>query len=863
MNRKRLYTLFSLLMVVAMVLGACAPAAETTEEPIVAEEPVAEPEEPATTEEPAAPEAPKTDRKGAWVDEIVFTSIDEVPNAVAQIQADQLDLYAYLAKDEDTFEIVKSDPNMTFSNSYGLWDSILFNTAEFNNGKLNPFTNPKIREALNWAVDRNYLVQEALGGLGTPRFVSQLNTFPDYALYADLIRPMESKYAFNFDKADEIITTEMEAMGAVKDADGKWTYNGEPVVIIGLIRSEDERTFLGNYFCDQLEALGFTCDRQVRTRTELSPIWVQGVPENGEFHFYTAGNYWGQLLRDEGGIYFESFCPDKAYSTTEEAFVCVPELHDAAQKLYVNDYASMKERRELFATVIPLSMESSTYMALVHPITFAPRKADLIVASDLSAGVGGSTLWPYTIRWAGKEGGVVRSANSGILTGAWNPMAGHNWNQELNLIYATQDSGAFADPYTGLYWPQRIEKAAVKVVEGTPINKTLDWVSLETTPQEVEVPADAWADWDAETQTFVTAAEKYPEGTTSRAVVTVYYPAGLWDIIKYHDGSPLSMADFVLNMIIQFEQCDENSPVYDEGLVGSCDAFKSIFKGVRIVSTDPLVIETYVDAVSLDAEVTVGQISGSEPGYSYTWWPTTYTGPLAWHTYVPGYLAEAAQEMAFSTSKSTALEIEWTNYIAGPSLEIMKKYLDQAQAETYIPFEPTLGEYITVDDAAVRYENLEQWYADHSHFWVGTGVFYIDEVNAVEGSVVAKRFEDFPDPADKWSRFGEPMMAVADVLGPGEVSQSAEATFDAFVSFKDEPYPEAEINSVSYLVYDAEGNLVLNGQAEFGAEGQYSATLTADQLAQLPTGSAKIEFIVASKAVAIPTFAGFEFVVSP
>jgi hypothetical protein len=275
MNRKRLYTLFSLLMVVAMVLGACAPAAETTEEPIVAEEPVAEPEEPATTEEPAAPEAPKTDRKGAWVDEIVFTSIDEVPNAVAQIQADQLDLYAYLAKDEDTFEIVKSDPNMTFSNSYGLWDSILFNTAEFNNGKLNPFTNPKIREALNWAVDRNYLVQEALGGLGTPRFVSQLNTFPDYALYADLIRPMESKYAFNFDKADEIITTEMEAMGAVKDADGKWTYNGEPVVIIGLIRSEDERTFLGNYFCDQLEALGFTCDRQVRTRTELSPIWVQ------------------------------------------------------------------------------------------------------------------------------------------------------------------------------------------------------------------------------------------------------------------------------------------------------------------------------------------------------------------------------------------------------------------------------------------------------------------------------------------------------------------------------------------------------------------------------------------------------------
>ena len=136
-------------------------------------------------------------------------------------------------------------------------------------------------------------------------------------------------------------------------------------------------------------------------------------------------------------------------------------------------------------------------------------------------------------------------------------------------------------------------------------------------------------------------------------------------------------------------------------------------------------------------------------------------------------------------------------------------------------------------------------------------------MNAVEGSVVAKRYEDFPDLADKWSRFGEPMLAVADVLGPGEVSQSASATFDAFVSFKDEPYSQADINSVSYLVYDTEGALVLSGEAVFVAEGQYSVTLTDADLAQLPTGSAKIEFVVASNAVAIPTFAGFEFVVSP
>lgn len=857
-NSKTLYAILGLLVSLSMILAACQPAPQTAapseETPMATEAPATE----APTE--AATQAPTT-RTGAWVDEIIFTSVDEVPNAVAQIQAGQLDLYAYLADDADTFATVKDDPNLAYSLSYGSWDSILFNDAVFNNGKLNPFSNAKIREASNWLIDRDYLVQEVLGGLGGARYAPILSAFPDYARYADLVRPLESKYAYNLEKADEIITAEMEGMGAEKNAEGKWTYNGEPVVVVGLIRSEDEREQIGNYFCDQLEKIGFTCDRQVRTRTELSPIWQQGVVENGEFNFYTGGNYWPNLLRDEGSGFLQNYCPDVAGSTTEAAFICDDALHAAAQGLYTNSFKTMEERRDLFATALPLSLENSSYLPVVNLVSFFPRKAGLVVASDLSAGVGGSTLWPYTVRWADSEGGTVRSANSGILTGPWNPIAGHNFTQELNLIYATQDVGAFADPYTGLYWPQRLEKADVKVVEGTPITSTLDWVTLESAP-EIKVPEDAWVDWNGETQTFVTAGEKFPEGLNAKSVTTVTYPADMFDKIKYHDGSKLSVADFVLLMIMQFDTCDPNSAIYDETNVPNCDTFKSHFKGVRITSTDPLVIETYDDTVALDAEVQVGAIGGSQPGGALNWFPVTATGPLAWHTYVPAYLAESNQELAFSTNKSTDLGVEWTNYIAGPSLDILKKYLDQAQGEDLIPYEPTLGQYITAEDAAARYENLQTWYSAHHHFWVGTGVFYIDEVNPVEGSVVAKRFEDFPDPSDKWSRFGEPMIATLDVTGPAEVSQSTEATFDAFVSFKDEAYPSEDIEQVAYLLYDGEGNLVTTGEATLTAEGQYSVTLSPEQLAQLPVGSAKIEFVVSSKVVAIPSFGSAEFAVT-
>lgn len=856
---QKVIKILGLVMILSIVLSACG--GTTTAAPEVTDEAPAGATDVAP-EVTAVPTEPPTTRKGGWLDEIIFTSIDEIPNAVAQMQAGQLDVYNFGSSDVETLEVVKNDPNLAYVTSYGSFDRILFNTAVFNNGTLNPFSNPKIREATNWLVDRDYVVQELMGGLGTPRYVAILSAFPDYALYADLIRPIEAKYAYNEAKADEIITAEMETMGAVKGADGKWMYNDELVTVIGLIRSEDERQQIGIYFCDQLEKIGFTCDRQVRTRTELSPIWAQTPPADGKFGFYTAGNYWPNLVRDEGGNFLFDFCPDLAGATAEEAFVCTDELHEVAQKLYTFDFKTMEERRELFAKALPLGMENSAYMSIADKNSYFPLKSDLIVASDLSAGIGGAVLWPYTARWPGKEGGTLRSANAGILTGPWNPQAGHNWLMEFNLIYAAQDMGAFPDPYTGLYWPQRIEKATVKVVEGTPINQTMDWVTLETAP-EIKVPGDAWIDWNAETQTFITVDEKYPEGLTAKISTTVYYPADFWTTVKYHDGSPISMGDFVLLMIAQFDSCDPKSPIYDETNVPNCETLKSHFKGVKIVSTDPLVIESYDDTAALDAEVQVGVVGGTQPGASATWFPTTATGSLAWHTYTPAFLGESNQELAFSNTKSTAQEVEWTNFVGGPTLEIMKKYLDQAQAENFIPYAPTLGQYITADEATARYANLQKWYADHNHFWVGTGPYYMDEFNAVEGSVVAKHYEDYPDLADKWDRFGAPMIAVVDVNGPAEVSMSGEATFDAFVTFDGEPYPQADIAKVSYLLYNAEGTLVASGGASVVAEGQYSATLTAAELGKLSAGSAKIEIVVSSNLVALPTFAGFEFAVTP
>jgi len=79
------------------------------------------------------------------------------------------------------------------------------------------------------------------------------------------------------------------------------------------------------------------------------------------------------------------------------------------------------------------------------------------------------------------------------------------------------------------------------------------------------------------------------------------------------------------------------------------------------------------------------------------------------------------------------------------------------------------------------------------------------------------------------------------------------------VTYKDAPYPVAEIDFVTYLLFDAEGNLVLSGRAEPVRDGLFAVTIPAAQTAKLPAGAIRIEVAVASKVVAIPSFASATF----
>jgi len=867
---KKLFFVLGVLVIAALALAACQQAPAEPETVTVVETVVVEKEgETVTVVETVVVEEELPtygvgdyyvteqpwNGKGAWLDQVSM-SIVSADAAITQIEAGAIDIYASnLSTAQDA--IAADAAGVERSLQYGLYYELTFNPVgpEFPaTAKLNPFSSAKVREAMNWLIDRDYIDREVYGGLAIPKWFSLVAGFPDYARHADIIRGLEAQYSYNFDKAKEVIDAEMEAMGATKAGD-KWQYNGEDVVVILLIRTDSDgtRVPIGDYVANQLEAIGFTTDRQYKTSSEASPLWVLGDPADGLWHIYTGA--WGSsaISRDDGGDFQFFYTVQSAYgfSPLWQAYEQTDEFTALSEALANKDFTTMDERRDLFSKILPLTFDSSVRVWLEDGVGFSPWRPELSVAYDLSAGVDINPLWPYTLRYDDQEGGSVNWGTPDLFVDPPNPVSGSNWTYDSQWENPTSDRDFMNNPHTGLQLPQRVATSDVQLVEGLPVGQTYDWVNVEFVP-EIVVPDDMWASWDPATGEWITAGDYYTATqTTAKRHVTITYPADMLDTIYWHDGSQLSPADFLMYMIMIFAPGTEGSPIYDEAQAPALQSFRSAFRGFKMTSTDPMTFEYYSDTWYMDAE-TNGAV-GFFPLYDY--------GVGSWHMMAVANLAEENQELAYSSDKATALDVEWMSFIGGPSLGVLTKYVDQAYNEAYIPFEAILGEYITAEEAQQRYFNLKTWFGDHGHYWVGTGPFYLDSVDLVAKTLTLKHNPYYVDDAGKWDRFSAPKLATAEIDGPGRVTIGEEAVFDVYLNDPDgNAYPADEVSEVKYILYDATGAIVQVAPAEFVSDGYYTITLGADVTGALAAGSNKIEIVAVVIPVSIPGSGIFEFV---
>jgi peptide/nickel transport system substrate-binding protein len=846
-----------------MILAACKPVA-TTEPPAVVTEapkPTEAPTEAPVVVEPTEEPVVRTTRHGGWFDEVVITVVD-VASAVTQIQAGALDIYAAGVSSKTLPEIQAA--GLGYAESNGLYYELTFNpvgpTFEGQEDQVNPFFDKRAREAMNWLVDRDYINREVYMGGALARFFPVVTNMPDYTSVAPVAKALESKYAYDLARADAQMEAVMLGIEGVTREGGKYMFAGNPVTLSLLIRNDSDgtRVPIGDYVANQLESIGFATDRQYKRSSEASPIWVRGNPADaadGVFHIYTGAWSATGISRNEADNFQFFDCPTSAYGFTAlwQANNVSAEYVALADKLAYTQFDTPEERLEALNTILPMMMEESMHVWLIDGKNFTPYADHLSVTYDLAAGVDGSQIWPYTLRETDVEGGTLHWGAPDLFVDPINPVAGSNWAFDQPIVRATYDEGYMLDPFTGLIWPFRFDRAEVTVLEGLPVGKTNDWVALHFA-DEITVPVDAIVDWDAVNQQFITAAEKFPEGITAKVKSVVYYPEDLFETVKNQDGTLMSIADFYFAWILGLDIGKEGSAIYDAAQAPNIEAALEAYKGFRFISEDPLVVEAWTDNWQIDAENNIT-----------TMWPVYTYGYAPWHTMAAAMLADAAGELAFSADKADAnstdtTNVEWLSLIGGPSLGILDKYLDQAIADKYVPYAGILGKYITPEDAVARYQAAKAFYDKYDHFMVGNGPYILGEVYLTEKVATLVNNPNYIDLSDRWNQFSEPRLAVVEVDGAGSAPLSSAIVFDVFVTFDDDPYPADDIKEVKGLLYDATGAIVAVLDAELVEDGYYTVTVPADVAAKMEAGASKIDIVVVSKVVAIPTFFTFEFV---
>lgn len=786
-------------------------------------------------------------RRGALVDEIVFTQHNDIGQVVRLIESGQHHVFMQGITSTTLFQRLRDSKTADYDFSFGTAADLTLNPAGpiFTTGELNPFHVPAIREALNKLINRRYIAEEIYGGLAVPRFLPLSTAFPDYAHLADVARALELRYRHDPDAAKQIIEREMRALGAHIEQ-GRWLYQDRPVRLILLIRTEDARKHIGDYVGSLLENLGFEVGYLYRTAAEASRIWLAGDPKAGRWHIYTGGWIASRIERDLSDNFSYYYTPKGRSDPLWQAYRPSSEFNDIADRLQRRDYETWQERRVLMSRALELAMADSVRVWLVDQINVWPRAEHLRLAVDLAGGISASSLWPYTIRFDGQTGGKVVIGSPGLLTEPWNPVAGSNWIFDQTIIRALQDPPLLPDPFTGLYRPQQIQSADVKVQYGVPLIISHDWLTIHRA-DTIKVPGKAWIAWDRNAGRFITVAEKYPNGLLARGRIRIRYKDDYWQR-QWHDGSTVSMADLLLPWILAFERADPSSPLYDIAHVPNFESFQQHFRGWRIISIQPLIIDIYSDQIHPDAEVTVAEKT-----------PII----LPWHTLALCILAEHKERLAFSSHKADRLQADWLSLVSGPSLAVLQRLLETAKLENFIPFASILQPVLHTDEAESRYQSLTDWFDQRGHFWVGNGPFYLHSVHPLEGSIVLRRNRNFSDPADKWLSFVQPEIPELVMTGPIIVKMGLPASFKLRVTYQGKPYPPEAIDEVVFLLFDGDGKLVLKGKAEPLFNGTWGVTLTAKQMSLLGTGANSLELVVKSNRIALPSFASHGFATLP
>ena len=737
--------------------------------------------------------------KGTFVDEIRFIQYLDENTALEEVRNGNLDMYYYRVS-SDRLENSDSKEGLKVYESTGGYFSILLNPTD--EGPFNPFSIQEIRYSINFLVDRDLIVNELLGGFGTPMFANYGSFSAEYLRILDVIETFQFRY--NPALAEKTISENLISHGAEKIND-KWHYENEPIEITFFIRSDDPvRKAIGEILAAELEEIGFVVKKEFGDLNKAYVVVYGSNPAEQKWNLYTEG--WGS----SGFTRYDSVTLAQMYSPW---FSNMPgnnnpanwnyenkKLDELTQRIYSGEFNDQYERTEIIKKATKEGVNESVRVFLASKIDqyVVNENVDGII-NALGAGVP-SRFTPINVR---TDSGIVDVGVKQIYQAAWNPIGGLGDTYSNQIWLSITDPILTGHPFSGKMMPIRSEWQ----VETNGIDST------------IQVPNDAIT-WNIESKKW----DEVGSGISAKSKITYDLKFNQW-----HHGPEMNMDDIIYSVYFLSEwgsERTENDRTYDSDFSPQAYQILNTLKGIRVIDSNT--IEVYTDFWHFDS----GEIAS---------WGSVWSS-MPWEIMASMEQIVIDGKSSYSRTESITKNINWLSLIIPNDANQVKIQLENFKEKRFVPnalvqFHP----HNNFQD--LRYDSSLRWIDENNHAVISNGPFYLDRYSPDSRMIVIKSFDygNYLFEQGKWKQF-------EDVKFP--IINSVEFVQPYVIGSNERIHVSTENSSeIHYFIINSEGEIILNGIEETLRD---YASISLDDNSQMIEGVNTIKIFAASDEVLKP-----------
>ncbi|MGB6671163.1 MAG: ABC transporter substrate-binding protein, partial [Candidatus Nitrosopolaris sp.] len=662
-------------------------------------------------------------KKSAYVDTVRFIQYLDDNVALQEIKSGNLDTYFFRIPLE-TVSDVKADPNLkVYDRIAGSFGLLLNPAPSKDNNSINPFQFRQVRFAMNYLVDREFVVDEILRGYGTP-LAAPFGVFsPEYLNVLNTIESFGFRYNPQF--AQKLISDTLIKAGATNQG-GKWFFKGNPINVKILIRSDDpQRLSMGELVASELQSAGFNVQTDFGDLNKANPIVYGSNPQDFLWQVYTEAF--------AGTSAFVKYNPIVASQMYAPYYGNMPGAQNPAfwnyrnetldkltQRIEFFNFTSEGQRNDLLRNATRDGIDESVRIFIAQNTEpFVASSAIKGLINDFGAGIT-SKLSLMNARTP-KSSNTLDIGVKQIYQGAWNNVEGCKDAYCTQIYSAISDSATFRNPYTGEVIPMRE-----------------DWIDVSTKGPtgKLKVPADAQI-WDPYSLHWKSVGQN--ASSMSKVTYKILYS-------NWHNGIPMDKSDLLYTQYFLFQwgtNTGKGDLTNDPEFTSQAQAALPLVKGLRFIANDE--VESYINMWHYDKK---------EIADSATIWPAE-----PWEITAATERLVTSGKFAYSTGEATARNVDMLSLLIPAHAEMIKEELQKMKDEGYVP--AALKGIVTVGNATKRYDASINWITNHKNAVIGNGPFYLDSYNPAGGIIIIKAFRDpsYPFSQGYWSSFENPKLA--------------------------------------------------------------------------------------------------------